>query len=286
MQKKVLLAKDLNQNTVGILSLECDTKLKGKLKLFDETKGTLVLKIGENILAFDKQNSEFEFETIFHDLNLPTACIICDDKILVTAKTENFVGDFDDILDEFKKLKNQENQTKFFNEESKELNNNDFNQNLGNFEDVKNNVKKLEKNLKNSENFEKNQKNASKNLKSLSENIDETYNFFDEIHEQFDELFNSNKPFLELEEKIENSKWVKVYAKSDFSNHYILGKIFDDEKLKFICYGIPTESEDVLLDDDLKPYAQWFPFEIDGVKGSGYFLTYQDAKTGENVLIN
>ena len=269
MQKKVLIAKDLNGQTVGLVCFECEQKLVGKLKLFDEVFGTLVLKIQNSILKFDNANSNFEFETVFHNLDSIGLILCKDNKILVTAKTENFNQSFEDLLDEIRFLKQSEEQ----------------NENDKIFQDAKIDEQKVKKNEKKDEKNEDLNKKLAKNEKSLSENLEKSMNFFEQIKSQFDELFNSNKHFTELENKIEGTKWVKVFCKSEFSNHYILGKIFDGENLTHICCGFPAKSENDILSETLKPYAQWLPIEVDGVSGSGYFITYQDAQTGENVLI-
>ena len=282
MQKKVLLAKDLNKQTIGILSLECDESLRGTLKLFEEQEGTLVLKIGQNILAFENAKSNFNFKTVFHNLNLPTAMVLCSDKILAVAKTDNFNENINAVFEEFLQMKNK-NLKKTLNlpYEKKPK---DFEDD---FENAKIEAKKIEKTLKNDANFEKNEKKISKNENSLAENVDKTQNFFEQIKDQFDELFKSGKVFEELEEKIENSKWVKIFAQQEFSNHYILGKIFDDEnKLICICYGVPAKNEQNIFDDQMQKYCQWLPFEIEGESDSGYFLMYQDAQTGENILLD
>lgn len=274
MQKKVLVAKLKNGDVCGLVSLECEDVLKGKLNLFEKMEGTLFLKIGENLLVFEDANSQFEFNSVFQNLNNPICVLFCcENKILVIAKSENFCESFESVVEKFKQnLAGVSQKTQSFNDSEK----NNF---------TKNDVKKLEKSVKNDENFEKNQKNVQKTDENLTESIENVTDFFEQISSQFDELFKKGKHFLKLEQQIPNTKWVKVFCKSEFSNHYILGKIFDEKNLTHICFGMPSKSEDILPDESLKDFFQWLPFEIDGVKGSGYFITYQDAKTGENVVV-
>ncbi len=108
--------------------------------------------------------------------------------------------------------------------------------------------------------------------------------FFDLVSDQIEDLFSkySNEP--SLEKLIPNSKWVKVEYE-DNSNPYVLGLIYDDIKLKYICYGIEGEFS-TNPPKDLENYSQWLPLNPDNISLGGYWVMYQDALTGENIKID
>ena len=106
-------------------------------------------------------------------------------------------------------------------------------------------------------------------------------NFFDEIKTQVDGLFEKNEREEFLEKIIPNSKWVKVeYEQS--GDYYILGLIYDEDRLKYIVYGVPG----VYQKDppkELSGYPIWLPLDEEKRESFGYWLSYQDAETGESV---
>jgi len=110
----------------------------------------------------------------------------------------------------------------------------------------------------------------------------ENNDFYDLIGEQVDELFKKFPLDYELSNIIPNSKWIKV----DYENNgktYVLGLIYEISEIKYICYGVPGKY-DVLPPVELQEFSQWLPFEKDGIQG--YWLMFQDAKTGDSVLID
>lgn len=110
--------------------------------------------------------------------------------------------------------------------------------------------------------------------------LEEGDDFLSLIGEQIDELFGRYPLYDRLSELIENSKWIKV----DYENNgkeYILGLISENDEVKYICYGVPgTYENNPPL--EIMPYSQWLMVDED----EGYWVMYQDAKTGDSVLIN
>lgn len=107
--------------------------------------------------------------------------------------------------------------------------------------------------------------------------------FFDLISDQLEDLFSKYPSEAKLEQLIPNSKWVKV----DYENNgsiYVLGLIYDDINLKYICYGIPGEFSSN-PPKELESYSQWLPLDANDVSAGGYWVMYQDALTGENIKI-
>ena len=268
MLRKVLI---LNQQTVdgkitkGILSIENGDKLCGKLKMFERVyPAHLVLKIDGKVLVFDniKDVFNFEFETVFHNLKAPVGAILTDGKnIVASAKTEDFCEDEKTLFDEYLKFENLSAQKV----EAKKLCDKDEKN-----EDLK---EEITENLEETEND------------SLSEKIENTDDFFEMIKPSIDKLFAENEHFLELEEKIDGTEWVKVPFAGEDSDHYILGKIKDDGVVTHICYGMYAKNKNKTPPEHLKQFCQWLPLNLEDEQSDGYYVFYQDAITGENIVL-
>ena len=105
--------------------------------------------------------------------------------------------------------------------------------------------------------------------------------FYAEIKEQIDSLFASNPTEEHLENIISNSKWVKVKVDEE-GNYYVLGLIYEEETLKYICYGVPGVYQKN-PPRQLSGYPIWVPLEEDKPQNFGYWLSYQDASNGDSV---
>lgn len=248
MIRKVLVINDNNENLCGLLTLESDESLHGKLKFFKDQKGShLVVRIGDNILAFndiDVQN--FEFKTVFHELDLPIcALVVFDDQIKCVAKSENSSIDENELLKEFLEQKNKV-QTQM---------------------------------------TEKEKEDEFKEKTDLKEKIENTDNFFEMIKPQFDALFEQNEHYKQLEEKLEGTEWVKVNVGDGESDHYILGKIYDGDILTHIAYGTFAKNSRQLPPQGLEEYCQFLPLDSQNEESFGYYVMYQDAITGENIVL-
>ena len=102
-----------------------------------------------------------------------------------------------------------------------------------------------------------------------------------EIKGQVDSLFDNNAKEDYLEEIIPNSKWVKVDF-GESGDYYVLGLIFEAEDLKFIVYGVPGVFQKN-PPKELAGYPVWFPLDKNKPESFGYWLSYQDAKTGDSI---
>lgn len=108
--------------------------------------------------------------------------------------------------------------------------------------------------------------------------------FYIEMKPQIDKLFANNPSEEYLEELLPNSKWVKVKIDEE-DNYYVLGLIYDEEDLKYICYGVPGVYQKN-APRELSGYPVWFPLDESKPQGFGYWLSYQDAESGESVKAN
>lgn len=103
--------------------------------------------------------------------------------------------------------------------------------------------------------------------------------FYKEVKKSLDDLFLSYEPDVVLNELIPSSKWVKVDYEGS-GDYYSVGLIFEGERVKYISYAIPSvvgSSAPI----ELEEFSQW----LSASENSGYWLTYQDAQSGENILM-
>ena len=123
-------------------------------------------------------------------------------------------------------------------------------------------------------------KSAEESTPPIEEKTEDTLNFFDQVKNSIENLFETYPVNQELVDAIDNSQFVKVDYEGD-GNFYSVGLIFDEEDLKYICYAIPS-SEGESPPKELQEFSQWLKIR----DGYGYWLTYQDGKTGESVTLN
>ena len=106
--------------------------------------------------------------------------------------------------------------------------------------------------------------------------------FIDKLKPQIDKLFESNPTESNLQRLIPSSKWVKVEYEDD-GDFYVFGLLYDEnDNVKYVCYGVPAVFEEE-PPKELSGYPIWLPLDKDNMQGFGYWLTYQDATTGEPI---
>lgn len=108
--------------------------------------------------------------------------------------------------------------------------------------------------------------------------------FYDDIKEQIEELFSKYPEDEILKQLIPDSKWVKIDYEEK-NEYYVVGLLYENGQIKYVCYGVPSIVQDS-PPEELKGLAQWLPIDVSKEKGFGYWLTYQDAKTGETIKMN
>lgn len=101
--------------------------------------------------------------------------------------------------------------------------------------------------------------------------------FYEQVKKSLDDLFMSYDRDELLKELIPNSDWVKVDYEGS-GDYYSVGLIYEEEQIKYISYAIPSV-EGSSPPVELEEFSQW----VNVNENSGYWLTYQDAHTGENV---
>ena len=105
--------------------------------------------------------------------------------------------------------------------------------------------------------------------------------FYSSISDDIDKLFSSHNEEEFLCQIIPFSKWVKI-ENDENDNYYVLGLIYENDQVKYICYGVPGVYSNN-PPHELKGVAEWLPLDSTKETEYGYWITYQDAQTGENV---
>ncbi len=103
-------------------------------------------------------------------------------------------------------------------------------------------------------------------------------NFYKNVKFKLEEVMTANPPEKRLEKLIPDSKWVKVYYEK--GEYYVVGILSEEGEVKFLAYGV-LGFKSVKPPKDAVELCDFL--EIDGKSGEGYWLMFQDAKTGEIV---
>lgn len=98
------------------------------------------------------------------------------------------------------------------------------------------------------------------------------------VKKQLEDIFFKFPQETELCEMFPKSRWAKIHYSKD--KYYVVGLMFESGKEKYICYGVPeTFSETPPV--QLTGYCSFVPLSIFDMKGKGYWMMFQDAKTGK-----
>lgn len=103
--------------------------------------------------------------------------------------------------------------------------------------------------------------------------------FFESVRKEMDELFESFPKEESLSKMVAESKWVKVSYEGEKS--YVVGIIYSEQTPIFICYGVPGKFGE--KPSEFKGYCSFIPSSPFALEKDGYWVIYQDARTGERV---
>lgn len=104
--------------------------------------------------------------------------------------------------------------------------------------------------------------------------------FYESIRDQIERLFSKNERFPALEKLLPESRWIKVNYDGR-GRYYLVGVIGDP--VRYLCYGVPGEYSPT-PPPDLVGYCQWLASDEKDPAGKGFWLMYQDGRTGKSVL--
>lgn len=128
-------------------------------------------------------------------------------------------------------------------------------------------------------NLDQSESTSSPDSQSTEQSSKDVSDFFSQIQSSIQTLFNSKPKDYLLENSIEQSKFVKInYENTD--DYYSVGVIYENQEPRYICYALPCTSGSP-PPENMKDFSQYLPIN----QNKGYYLMYQDAKTGENIVI-
>ncbi len=113
---------------------------------------------------------------------------------------------------------------------------------------------------------------------TFSEKPDEQIPYFVTVRQELDEIFEKFPPEPALEKMFYKSKWAKIFYSEN--KHYVVGLIYEENKERYICYGVPGEYS-TEPPKELKGFCSFIPLSIFSLHGDGYWMMFQDAITGE-----
>jgi hypothetical protein len=127
----------------------------------------------------------------------------------------------------------------------------------------------------------------SKNLHTdavFEEKTQKNPQFFEKLKPQIDKMFDKNPVEENLQNIIPNSKWVRVDC--DEGDFYVFGIVYDKNQIaKFVCYGVPAIYEEN-PPEEVTGFPFFVPLSEGKSDGFGYWLSFQDAQTGEPVDVS
>lgn len=105
--------------------------------------------------------------------------------------------------------------------------------------------------------------------------------FFLSVKTELDALFSKFPEEETLTKTVPDGKWIKIPFKDD--KYYVLGVVKKDGKEKYICYGVPSEYS-ATPPETLGNSCVFVPLSVFDLHGKGYWILFQDALTGKDVL--
>ncbi len=297
-KKSIVLNGVENKSQRAVLTIECDGDMaNGRVRLYNfgiEPRGIISLGIndGKSVTKAGLTHSSgmlFTFKSELKSIPEKFSCAIVNfvngkPKPLLYGCSDGYQDKevvFEQVIDSLKDSKNME-------EVEKVLDKYDIDYEDSDKAEIEEEISKAmnvdtcTKDCDNCE-YKKFYLSHTRKMDTVTEDKEEprSSKFYDEMKMQIDSLFESNPSEDYLMDLLPNSKWVKVNI-DDNGDYYVLGLIYDEDNLKYICYGVPGVYQKT-PPRELSGYPVWFPLDENKPEGFGYWLSYQDADTGESV---
>ena len=310
--KKIIVLKNSkikNYNGSAILTLtKYNNSVMGNIKVFNITRNlNLVLGLAQNNKQIFKQNislinnNTYSFKLNNINLNENISAVLVEDqpdKVIPLIWGSDYNTTLNsEIIENLSVLKQSAIKTETtqkkplnldemfdISDVETEINNNLNFETINTFEleQLSNNQTTTSNNLQ-PENFITSNKNIiDEEMETIT--LEENETFYESISNQIENLFNNYPAETNLEELIPNSKWVKIDYENN-GNFYVLGLIYEDITLKYICYGVPGQYSNS-TPEGLDSYSQWLPTNANNPNGEGYWVMYQDAISGNSVMLD
>ena len=272
LKKRVVLknSNDLNKGLAVLTIEQSGSGNHGEVKVYNlQQEGDLLLGISNNgkeelntKIMLDKNNTySFRLSNSF-DINSNIACVIVKKQEnavlpLLWGSNDGFAQYREDVVNMMQNKWTAQNEVAF--------------------ESVKVYETQPKENgqMKLAEKFE----SSDEEIEQLID--EELGDFYSLIKEQIDELFRRYPNHEKLTELIPNSEWVRVDYEGN-GHEYVVGIIKSENKVKYICYGVPSMYNDA-FPDNLEEFSQWLPLDETKPEAEGFYLMFQDAETGDSV---
>jgi len=101
--------------------------------------------------------------------------------------------------------------------------------------------------------------------------------YYQSVKKELDQIFTRHPAEAELNRELRGTRWVKVPYAGD--RYYVIGLI--GEPPEYIAYGVPGRYS--LNPPKELAGVQWLPVYDSEPEGNGYWIMYQDSRTGEAV---
>ena len=295
-KKSIVLNGAISSSTKALLSLECDgNETQGKLRLYNfssEPRGILTLGIyfdGKVVKAGLTQKGSllYSFSCDMNSIPQIFSCAVINfvggqPSPILYGSSEGETDKekvYDEVVLKVNDAKSMDEVEKLLDEYGVDYSS-DIKKEVE--EDIdrvvtKEDVKLCKNNCDDCE-YKKYYFSHAKNMEV--EKKEEKKSFLQEMTPHIKNLFSQNPNEDYLEKLIPSSKFVKVSL--DEQNYYVLGLIYEEDVIKYICYGVPGIFQKT-PPKQLSGYPFWFPLDEDKKDGFGYWLSYQDAESGESV---
>lgn len=112
------------------------------------------------------------------------------------------------------------------------------------------------------------------------ENGGEKNTYYGRIKPHIERLFENFGEEKSLSEVVKGSRWVKI--KYDGDDYYAVGIIYDKNRPLYICYGVEGRYGE--KPEKIGKNCSFVPSSLFNLKGDGYWVMYQSAKTGKTVV--
>lgn len=108
----------------------------------------------------------------------------------------------------------------------------------------------------------------------------EEHPYFNSARTEIENIFFKFPEEEGLKKVIPESRWAKINYSAD--KYYVVGVIYDGEKEKYLCYGVPSVYSPT-PPKEFKGCCSFVPLSVFDLKGKGYWIMFQSAVTGECV---
>lgn len=112
---------------------------------------------------------------------------------------------------------------------------------------------------------------------------DERDSYYFKVKDELDKLLTQYPKAEALCNILPNAQFVKIEIAT--GRHYVVGIMKEAEKVKYICYGLPTRNKTDLPPPALRGRVSFIPLSLFDLQGEGYWMLFQSAADGACLTI-